>query len=126
MTELPFNHLAWAEIPVSDMAKAQAFYEAVLHLKMAPYEGGANAMASFGAMDQAGVSAHIYPGKPAGDGSGPSVHLTVSDRLEDAMERVKQAGGTVLSEPIPIPYGRFVYILDLDGNSIGLFEMKKG
>ena len=39
------------------------------------------------------------------------------------MERVKQAGGTVVSPIIQIPPGRFFYATDPDGNSIGLFEV---
>ena len=42
--------------------------------------------------------------------------------LEALFSRVRAAGGTVLSEPISIPAGRFAYTRDPDGNSIGLFE----
>ena len=70
----------------------------------------------------AGCAGHLYPGKPSGDGSGPTVHLAIDGKLEAAMERVTKAGGKVLSEPVEIPAGRFAYCLDLDGNSVGLFE----
>ena len=35
---------------------------------------------------------------------------------------VTDAGGTVLSEAIEIPAGRFAYCLDTEGNSIGIFS----
>jgi predicted enzyme related to lactoylglutathione lyase len=35
-----------------------------------------------------------------------------------------KAGGTAISPDIEIPPGKFFYAKDLDGNSIGLFEMK--
>ena len=46
----------------------------------------------------------------------------VDARLEAAAERVRKAGGQVLSEPIPTPFGQFFYAADPDGNSIGFFE----
>ncbi len=36
------------------------------------------------------------------------------------------AGGTVVSDVISIPPGRFIYAKDLDGNSVGFFETKAG
>ena len=37
-------------------------------------------------------------------------------------DRVWEAGGKVVSDPISIPDGRFAYTLDPDGNSFGLFS----
>ena len=69
-----------------------------------------------------GVAGHLYPGKPAPDGTGPTIHLACPDTLEEALERVTKAGGRVVSDPISIPAGRFAYCLDPDGNSIGVFS----
>ena len=71
---------------------------------------------------EGGTAGHIYEGKDTGQGKGVTIHLSIDGKLEAAMERVEQAGGTVVSEPIQIPQGRFAYTLDPDGNSIGLFE----
>ena len=81
---------------------------------------GPNPMAVLGGSENT-AGAHLYPGKPAPDG-GNTIHLAIEDTLEEGMERVKQAGGEVVSPPIEIPAGRFFYAKDLDGNSIGLFE----
>ena len=43
------------------------------------------------------------------------------DPLEDAIARVRDNGGSVLTGVITIPTGRFAYCLDPDGNSFGLF-----
>lgn len=116
--------VVWSEIPVSDMQKAVAFYNAVFDWTMTIDESGPNPMAILGnSMDT--VGGHLYPGKPA-DGNGPTVHLAVKGRLEDAAIRCRKAGGTVLGEVITIPPGRFVYAKDPDGNSIGLFEAAAG
>ncbi len=123
MTFSPKNCLVWAEIPVTDMDKAIEFYQTVTGGSLTYIEDGPNPMASFQTADPStGVALHLYPGKPAGDGSGPTVHLAAEGKLESVMERVSKAGGSVLYGPIAIPAGRFFYATDPDGNSIGFFE----
>ncbi len=122
MTYSPKHAVAWTEIPVSDLKKAVAFYNDVFDYGLKIDDSGPNPLAM---LNGAGVSGHFYPGKPAGDGSGPTIHLNVPGRLEDTTARWKKAGGTVLTDPIEIPPGRFAYALDPDGNSIGLFEAKQ-
>ena len=118
---VPKHAAVWFEIPVSDMARSKAFYAAVLQGDLADMEGP-NPMARFAALDQDSVAGHIYPGKPAEPGSGPTIHLAVPSSVEEAMQRVTENGGTVVSPVIEIPAGRFAYCLDPDGNSIGLFN----
>ncbi len=123
MSFTPANFTVWAEIPVTDVDRAIAFYNEVFDTDMQKDESGPNPMAMFPTADpKTGVAGHIYPGKPATEGSGPTVHFAVPDKLETALARVTAAGGVVLSEPITIPAGRFAYCLDPDGNSIGLFS----
>ena len=122
MSFKPEHFTVWAEIPVTDIDKAIAFYNTVFDLELEKDETGPNPMAMFQTSNGKGVAGHLYPGKPAPEGSGPTVHFAVPDKLESTMERVKEAGGHVLSEPISIPAGRFAYCLDPDGNSIGLFS----
>jgi predicted enzyme related to lactoylglutathione lyase len=121
MSDTPRNICVWFEIPVTDLAKAKTFYEAVLATEMTENRDGPNPMVAFSSMADSGVSGHLYPGKPAAAGTGNTVHLGVSDKLETALERVKPAGGQVVSPIITIPAGRFAYCLDPDGNSFGLF-----
>ncbi|WP_011582745.1 MULTISPECIES: VOC family protein [Chelativorans] len=118
---LPNDAAVWFEIPVTDMERARRFYGAVLQNDLADMEGGPNPMARFAARDEDSVAGHLYPGKPAPEGTGPTIHLAVAAPLEEAMERVAANGGRVVSPIIPIPAGRFVYCLDPDGNSFGLF-----
>lgn len=113
--------LVWSEVPVSDMDRAVKFYNDVFGWEMTVDNSGPNPMANFGATTET-IGGHIYPGKPAKEGEGPTVHLAVKGKLEDAVERCWTAGGRVLGEPIQIPPGRFIYAQDPDGNSIGLFE----
>jgi predicted enzyme related to lactoylglutathione lyase len=125
MSTPPEHAVVWAEIPVSDLAKATAFYETVTGWSLVPQEAGPvpNPMAMFTVAEPAtGVAGHLYPGRPAGNGGGPTVHLTVAGTVEQAAERCKQAGGTVVGSVVTIAAGRFQYATDPDGNSIGLFE----
>ncbi|WP_179379845.1 VOC family protein [Jannaschia marina] len=114
------NAVVWAEIPVGDLARAQGFYETVLGVTMTAEQMGPNMAATF--PYGGGVSGHIYEGKPAGDGRGPTVSLAVTDPLPAVMERVRKAGGEVVSETITIPFGTFFYATDPDGNSLSFFR----
>ncbi|MBV7393741.1 VOC family protein [Mameliella sediminis] len=125
MTYVPENFTVWAEIPVTDMEKSMAFYNAVTDAGLELDTSGPNPMAMFKPLDTGnGVAGHLYPGKPAGDGTGPTIHLAAPGTAEDTMKRVEAAGGKVVSPVIEIPAGRFFYALDLDGNSVGFFETR--
>ena len=123
MTYTPKHFTVWTEIPVTNMEEAIKYYGTVHKADLKLDESGPNPMAVFPveSLDN-GIAGHLYPGEPAKDGVGPTVHFGVPDKLEDAMKRVWDAGGQVLSEPIAMPFGRFAYTKDPFGNSIGLFE----
>ena len=129
MTFSPANAVLWTEIPVRDIDRSIAFYNKVFGYGLTRQEGGRNPISFIQTDPQEGVSGHLYPGTPAQDGSGPTVHLAVPDVLEKASERLEAAGGTQMSPIIDIPAGqtqlpngRFCYAIDPDGNSIALFE----
>lgn len=116
------NSMVWFEIPVSDMKRAKAFYDAVLMTDLQEDNTGPNPMAVFPVTDmKTGLSGHIYTGKPAVSGKGNTVHLMAPEPLEESLDRVGKNGGAVISDVITIPAGRFAYCADPDGNSIGLF-----
>lgn len=122
MTTFAPEHAAvWFEIPVGDLARAKAFYGAVLGAPLKDEDMGGNPTAIFPAAGKDSVAGHLYPGKPAAAGTGNTIHLRSPEPLEAALERVRDNGGTVASPIIAIPAGRFAYCLDPDGNSIGLF-----
>ncbi len=123
MTDAPHSATVWAEIPVTDLPRAMSFYADLLGQPLTLEQDAPNPMANF-SYDQTGggTGGHLYPGKPAPAGTGPTVHLAVPGKVEDAMTRCTQGGGQVVSPVITIPPGRFAYALDPDGNSIGLFE----
>ncbi|RVT84145.1 VOC family protein [Rhodobacteraceae bacterium CCMM004] len=122
MTYAPQHFTVWTEIPTTDMDRAIAFYEAVTTAELRRDDSGPNPMAMFPTGDKDGVAGHIYPGKPAAPGTGPTIHLAAPGTAEEIAKRVEAAGGKVISPPIAIPAGRFFYAEDLDGNSVGFFE----
>ena len=123
MSFAPENFAVWVEIPVTDLDRSIAFYNAVFDIEMTKDStSGPNPMAMFPTSSQSGVAGSLYPGTPSPEGAGSTIHLACPDKLEDALERVSEAGGQVVSDVITIPPGRFAYCLDPDGNSIGIFS----
>lgn len=122
MSFTPEHFTVWTEIPVADIDRAIAFYNTVLDTELKKDESGPNPMAMFPTSTPGGVAGHLYPGTPAAKGEGPTVHFACPDKLEDALWRVKEAGGKVVSDIFTIPAGRFAYCLDTEGNSIGVFS----
>lgn len=122
----PPHAVVWTEIPVTDLDRAATFYEAVIGLPLKREASGPQPILMFPCADSVeGVAGHLYEGTPAPAG-GPTVHLAVPGTVEEASERCRTAGGTVLPGIVEIPAGRFAYATDLDGNSIGLFEAAAG
>lgn len=114
----------WFEIPVTDLGAGQKFYETVLNTKMFNTEdpSSPHPMVWFNDPRSQVTSGHLYPGTPATAGSGNTIHILAIEPLETVMPRVEPAGGKLASPIVTIPAGRFVYITDPDGNSIGLFN----
>ena len=122
MSYAPAHFACWFEIPVTDIDASMKFYGDVFKMDLSIDTSGPNPMVVFPTADASqGVSGHLYPGTPSENG--PTIHLVVPDTLDEARARVIDAGGTALSPDIDIPFGKFFYAKDLDGNSIGLFEM---
>lgn len=122
MTEPYPNRVVWAEIPVTDMTRATKFYETLFEAPLTLVDDGPNPMAMLPYPQGIGAAGHLYPGKPAARGEGITAHVAVFDDLSNAMERVKQGGGEVVSDVITIPAGTFFYAIDPEGNSLGVFK----
>lgn len=122
MSHTPEHALVWCEIPVSDLNKAMAFYNTVFDFETKLDETGPHAIAFLPTRDETGIAGHLYEGEPAGKGGGPTIHLAVPGTVEEAADRCWTAGGSVVGSIVEIPPGRFQYIQDPDGNSVGLFE----
>ena len=114
------NRVIHFEIPVDDSDRAGAFYHDVF---------GWN-IERFGPVDYWNMTTGAEPG-PGAEGAlspradtpeGVVVYVGV-DNIDDAMDKVKQAGGSLLTEKMPIPtMGWSAHFRDSEGNLIGLFQ----
>lgn len=115
----------WFEIPVSDISRAQAFYEAVLQttLHRENFVGPNMDMVVF---KEDGIRAKgaLMAGNPAltVGASGTLVYLHEGTSLDAALERVVAAGGRVAMAKVALPdgVGFMAHMLDMDGNRVGL------
>ena len=115
----------WFEIPVSDLPRAQAFYEAVLQtpLHRESYAGPGMQMAVFPGEGDA-VKGALVAGHPVLQvgACGTLVYLHAGASLDAALQRVAAAGGQVAMGKVALPEGLgfMAHMLDVDGNRVGL------
>lgn len=119
------NPVNWFEIYVADMARARAFYETVLGVKLEqlpvegmeywsfPMEDG-----RYGAGGALAKMEGIIPG-----GGGTLVYFGCADcAVEES--RVVGAGGQVMRPKMSLgEYGHMSLVIDTEGNPIGLHSM---
>lgn len=121
MAFTPKDFTVWIEIPVRDLTRAAEYYARVTGAELVDEVMGEQRTFRFPTATAKGVGGHLFQGEPAAEGAGSIIHLACNS-LEAALDRVRAHGGTVLSDPIAIPDGRFAYTRDPDGNGIGFFE----
>jgi predicted enzyme related to lactoylglutathione lyase len=119
------NPVRWFEIYVQDMARARAFYEAVLQLKCEKLNSGDIDMWGF-PMDRtrSGTSGALVrmPGVPSG-GNSTLVYFASDDCAIEA-SRVTAAGGKVHRGKLSIgEYGYIVLAVDTEGNMFGVHSL---
>ncbi len=123
------NAISWFEIPTTQLAAAQAFYEAVLQRPMRREAMGPSQGAVF-AYDKEGAGTGgalmMGPTAPAVASGGTLVYLDASPSLDAALQRAQSAGGSVAQPRTALPPGMgfFAHINDLDGNRVGLHALQ--
>jgi imidazolonepropionase-like amidohydrolase/predicted enzyme related to lactoylglutathione lyase len=116
------NPVGWFEIPVTDMARAKAFYEQVLNVRLQPLTLGPLEMAMF----------PMRPGTPGAAGAlmkgeafqpsqqGVQIYFTTPD-VDGTLERAQRLAGKVVLPKTRIgPLGFIASFEDSEGNRIGL------
>ena len=122
------NAITWFEIGTANLAKATAFYEAVLNNKMRLENMGPSEGAVFSydeAADGVGGALLCGPTAPKPGAMGTLVYLDASPSLDAALARVVKAGGQIAlpRQDLPPGMGFFAHITDLDGNRVGLHAL---
>ncbi|MGC4175270.1 VOC family protein [Demequina sp.] len=118
---MPKHAATWFEIPVTDMDRAVAFYEAILEASLTRMTVGTEVATLPSDDDGVGGALSLDGRKPSQEGS--LVYLSVED-ISAVLARVPGAGGEVVLERTEIgnDYGFYGYLIDSEGNKVGLFE----
>jgi predicted enzyme related to lactoylglutathione lyase len=115
------NHVCYFELMVSDTEKTKAFYGKVFDWKFSEYEG----MPGYVNIDTGKEPMGGIMKKPA---EAPSFNLSVYfyvDSIDETLEKVGSAGGSILFPRTEIPnIGWWALFMDPDGIPVMLYENK--
>ena len=123
------NPIGWFELYVADMARAKAFYEAVLGIELTPLsdptDSGVSMLAFPSDFEAYGASgALVKMDGMAPGGGGTMVYFACDDCAEQAA-RVAGAGGQLTQEKTSIgDYGFCAMAVDTEGNAFGLHSQQ--
>ena len=119
--------IVWVEIPVLDMNRAVAFYNAVFRLQAEVYDDGERLSAVLWMIEGApGCSLTQTAGfRPSADG--PWIYLHSEDPLDELLARVEAAGGEILTPHTSMgEAGSYTAIRDTEGNTLALYTAPMG
>ncbi len=130
MSKNPVVHF---EMPYEDAKRASDFYTKAFGWNMVPTneETGNYVVAQTAETDANNmvqtpgtINGGLYDGARVQNPEDKTVHVIVSvEDINKAMEDVKAAGGTVKGEPMDIPtIGKYVSIIDTEGNNVGVLQ----
>ncbi len=110
------NHF---EIPVDDPDRAETFYSNVFGWTFNRYPGAPQYYGLAATGDSVpGIDGALFQRT---EGSGTTITMGV-DSIEDALEQIKAAGGSVVLGKTPVPgMGYFWTCTDTEGNAFGIF-----
>jgi hypothetical protein len=114
--------LNWFEIPVTDVARAKAFYEAAFDIEMHQMEMMGMQMVMFPSQSpkSGGALVQSPDHKPSTEGS--IIYLNGNPDLQLVLDRIESAGGkiTLPKTSIGEENGNMAFFLDTEGNLVGL------
>lgn len=120
------NVVSWFEIPVTDFARAKAFYETVLGVTIETMVMGPVTMGFFSSDPNAVSGAIVHAEGCTPSAQGTIVYLNGGDDLAAMLGRVEGAGGVIAVPKTEIGnnFGYFAHFIDTEGNKIGLHSMQ--
>lgn len=118
------NSINWFEISVADIGRAKKFYETIFGIHMEQMEMMGMQMAMFPSNPGSGkangglVQSEMH--KPSADGV--KIYLNGDPDLQAVLDKVASAGGQITMPKTDIgeDFGFMAFIIDTEGNSIGL------
>lgn len=125
------NPVVHFEMPYEDKNRMADFYAKAFGWKaeMMGEEFGNYVLVTTSETDQTGmpkktgmINGGFYKKPEDKMGQSPSVVIGIDD-TEEAIEKIKAAGGKILGEPMDIPgYGLYISFLDTEGNRVGAMQ----
>src|SRR6185436_10200149 len=122
------NAISWFEIPTTDLARAQKFYETIFDIKLNPLDLQQIKMRMFPIEDRMGVGGAVCYAegfyKPSST-DGPLIYLNANPDVQNVLDKVEGAGGKIMVPKTEISpeYGYMAVIIDTEGNRIGLHSV---
>src|SRR5882724_7091463 len=122
------NAISWFEIPATDLARAQKFYEAIFGVSLIPLDLPNIKMRMFPLEDMMGVGGALCDSggfhKPSAT-DGPLIYLNANPDLQLVLDRIENAGGKIMDPKTEISpeYGYMAVLIDTEGNRIGLHSV---
>lgn len=124
------NAISWFEIPATDLARAQKFYETIFSVSLIPMDMPNIRMRMFPIDDmQNGIGGAVVDSngfhKPSAT-DGPLIYLNGQPDVQQVLDKVDAAGGSIMVPKTEISpeYGYMAVILDTEGNRIGLHSVQ--
>lgn len=121
------NIITWFEIPVTDSDRAKKFYETILDIELVKRADGNDEAVFFPYNPDViqatsgrvtGVLSKSERNNPSENGT--VVYINASPNIQTVFDKVKPAGGRIVSRKIQIPAGFIAVIIDSEGNKVGL------
>jgi predicted enzyme related to lactoylglutathione lyase len=119
------NSLNWFEIPVTDIQRAQKFYETIFNTELQP-------LPAMMGMKMVGFPSEMGNGKANGalaqsemhkpSNEGAVIYLNANPSIQTVLDRIDTAGGKVVSPRMEISpeIGCMAFFTDTEGNKVGL------
>jgi predicted enzyme related to lactoylglutathione lyase len=123
------NPIGWFELYVADMARAKAFYEAVLGIELTPLsdptDSGVSMLAFPSNFEEYGASGALVKMEGMAPGAGGTMVYFACDDCAEQAARVAGSGGQLTQEKTSIgDYGFCAMAIDTEGNAFGLHSQQ--
>lgn len=120
------NWTHWFEIPVSDMKRAQKFYETVFDTKIDIMQFGPNFEMGIFPHLETGCALVFNPEFYVPSQDGVLVYMNALPDLQPTLDRIVTAGGNVIQTKTQISpeHGFMAIFLDSEGNRLALHSME--
>ena len=124
------NSVVHFEMPFDDRDRMAKFYESAFgwYTQKLGEDMGSYVLATTTETDDNGprkpgaINGGFFPKKPGWPTQHPAIVIAVDD-IKESTQKVTQAGGEVLGEPIAIPgVGQYVSFRDTEGNRVSMLE----